>query len=410
MEKMKKAGADLLNVLSSAFATSHAGGIQIKEEAAQALLATASEQKLLPLVVDALHDSPGAQAAAALPQFKREARAQVTQQARRSVEFLELYGRLRGAGVFALVVKGCVCRSVWPKGELRISADEDLYVRDGDFAKACDVLRECGLVCDERANPETDFETGWRKPNSTLYVELHRRLFMPGSASAELQDFFDDVFERAKEYEVELGTAKVWSMSPEDHLLYLILHAFKHFIHSGFGIRQVCDIGLWMERYGASLDHDRIMRSLDAAHALYFAAAVLAIAQEDLGIALVLPEAWRGISVDREPMLRDLLDAGIYGSSSMSRRHSAPMTQEAVAASRGNRKKKGLLRRAFPKRQSLERDYPELKGHPHRLPLVWLKRLTKYRKETKKDKSNSAGESLRIAKEREELLRIYRII
>ena len=32
-------------------------------------------------------------------------------------------------------------------------------------------------------------------------------------------------------------------------ILYLLLHAFKHFLHSGFGIRQVSDIILFSEKY-----------------------------------------------------------------------------------------------------------------------------------------------------------------
>lgn len=369
----------------------------------------ATEQKLLPLVVDTLLRSADVENWKRISAYRPAARLQVLQQAQRGMEFLEVYGKLKEAGIRALVVKGCVCRAVWPKGDLRISGDEDLYVRDEDFAKACAVLRDCGLRCDDKANPETDFEIGWRRPNSALYIELHRRLFMPGSA-ADLQVFFDDAFDRAREYEVEHGAAKVWSMSPEDHLLYLILHAYKHFIHSGFGIRQVCDIGLWQKCYRGEVDHNRIMRNLENAHALYFAAGVFAIAQEDLGIDLQLPECWAAIQVDREPMLQDLLDAGVYGGSSMSRQHSAPLTVEAVAASRDNRKKKGLLQRAFPSKDSLVRDYPELQEHPEQLPAVWLKRLKKYRKETKNDENNTISESIRIAKEREELLKLYRII
>lgn len=371
---------------------------------------TAQSHKLLPIVVDGVYNSGKAKTWSELAQYRRIVHAQVLQQVQRGMEFLEAYRKLEEADIRVLVVKGCMCRAVWPKGDLRISGDEDVYVRDADFGKACEALKECGLVCDERADPEKDFEIGWRKPNRTLYIELHRRLFAPRSAAADLQSFFGDAFERAQEYDVEHGTAKVWSMSPEDHLLYLILHAYKHFIHSGFGIRQVCDIGLWARRYGGEVDHNHIMENLKKAHALYFAAAVFAIAQEDLGIDMQLPECWDAIKVDREPMLRDLLDAGVYGGSSMSRQHSAPLIQETVAASRENRKKAGLFRRAFPPKEALLRDYPELKEHPSKLPLVWGKRLVKYRKETKNDTNNSAVESIRIAKEREELLRLYRII
>ncbi len=369
------------------------------------------QQKLLPVAVNVLTDWDSALQWADFAAYKRESKIQVMQQARRGIEFLEVYKKLVQADISALVVKGCVCRSVWPGGELRVSADEDIYVRKADFRKACALLQECGMVCDERTNADTAFEIGWRMPNSTLYIELHQQLFSPYSgATCDLQSFFDDAFDRAREYEVERGAAKVWSMSPEDHLLYLILHAYKHFIRSGFGIRQVCDIGLWMKVYGNEIDHARLMSKLSEARALYFAAAIFAIAKLDLGIALQLPPCWNEIGIDREPMLCDLLDAGIYGSSTMSRHHSAALTAEAVAASRGNRKKRGLLYRAFPPKRILARDYPELNEHPAKLPLIWVKRLLKYKNETKADENNSMAESIRIARNREELLKHYRII
>ena len=375
------------------------------------LMQHAQIHKLLPLVVDAVYSQPSAIDWPEFPLYQRNTRIQVLQQAQRSKEFLDAYAKLQEGGILPLVVKGCVCRAVWPKGDLRQSADEDLLVRDEDFSRACAVLRELGLVCDESADPKKDFEIGWRRPNSTLYIELHRRLFAPDSAlGAELEALFDGAFDRAQEYEVEHGAAKVRSMSPEDHLLYLILHAYKHFIYSGFGIRQVCDVGLWAKRYAAEIDHPRLMKQLDQVHALYFAAAVFAIAREDLGIDLHLQECWNGIQVDREPMLRDLLDAGIYGGSTMSRQHSAPMTVEAGRAARSGQQQEGLLRRIFPRREALERQYPELREHPGQLPLVWGRRLAKYRREIRSDTNNSPAESLRIARERLTLLKLYGIL
>ena len=376
-----------------------------------ALMTLAGAQKLLPVVIEAVHELPTAKEWPEFASYKRAAQVQVMQQTKRTAEFLVVYEKLREAGIRALVVKGSVCRSVWPKGDLRLSADEDLYIRPEEFEKACAVLRECGLACSEKADLDKDFEIGWRRPSSTLYIELHQKLFAPDSeAVCDLQMFFDGAFARATEYSVDHGQAKVWSLSPEDHLLYLILHAYKHFIHSGFGIRQVCDIGLWAKHYGKEVNHNSFIRNLTKAHALHFAAAVFAIAKEDLGIEPQLPESLTELPIDRKPMLRDLLDAGVYGSSSRSRLHSAPMTVEAVAASRRDRKKRSLIHRAFPSRRELLADYPELEVHSLRLPLVWAKRLAKYRSETKNIADNSLSGSIRISNEREALLRRYKII
>lgn len=65
---------------------------------------------------------------------------------RMDAAFLPVYEGLRGAGIDVLVVKGSVCRSVWPNGALRISSDEDLLVPPEQFAAACALLAEAGLA------------------------------------------------------------------------------------------------------------------------------------------------------------------------------------------------------------------------------------------------------------------------
>ena len=57
-------------------------------------------------------------------------------------------------------------------------------------------------------------------------------------------------------------------MTLTDHLLYLILHALKHFLYSGFGIRQVCDIALFSERYRDEIDWSRVKTELQSVSAL----------------------------------------------------------------------------------------------------------------------------------------------
>ena len=408
---MTRAQLFMLKFLRAELKEAESLGEDVTSEMLSQLADEANKQKILPLLVDSMHLTVTSECFPDYEKYKRIIKSQMLEQARRAQEFFEIYEKLRESGLFALVVKGCVCRTTWPKGELRLSADEDIYVQPEGFENACEALKSFGLTAVGHADISTDFEIGWRKPDSLLYIELHRKLFAPDSgATGDLQRFFDCAFDRAREYHVGHGTAKVWSMSPDDHLLYLILHAYKHFIHSGFGIRQVYDIGLWAKQYLTEIDYDRLANNLKEAHALCFAATVFAIARDDLGIDLYLPDSMFDNTVDREPMLQDLLNGGIYGNSTKSRQHAAPMIVEAVSACREKRNKAGLFQRAFPSRQKMLRDFPELKEHPKRLPLIWLKRLSKYRKETMNDADNSVLDSIRIAKERERMLKYYHVI
>lgn len=208
--------------------------------------------------------------------------------------------------------------------------------------------------------------------------------------------------------------SKVSWLAITDQLFYLICHSFKHFLHSGFGIRQVCDIILFANEYGDAIDWEKVLRQCREIHADLFAAALFAIGEKYLTFdpeKAHYPKAWREISVDETDMLMDLLDSGIYGNANMSRKHSSNMTLDAVAADK-NGKKAGntVLKSLFPSAKKLEGRYPYLKKHPILLPIAWTDRILKYRKETVAGGDNAAADSVKIGNQRIELMKEYGII
>lgn len=198
------------------------------------------------------------------------------------------------------------------------------------------------------------------------------------------------------------------AMLPHEHLLYLLLHAYKHFVRSGIGLRQFCDIGLWAREYYAEIDWQHLHDQCTSVHAATFAAAAFRIARDYLGIEFDLPAPWDA-SLDAEPLLHDSLCGGVYGSNDLTRLHSSTVTLNAVKASRTG-EKSNVLRTVFPKREYLERRYPYLKKRPYLLPVAWAQRLAHYAGEKKTGTDNSASGSIKLAKERIELMKRYDIM
>lgn len=380
-----------------------------KEEWAR-LWEAAAQQKVLPMAADAL--APALRTGggeAILAAVRKTAVQTMTVQFHRSAIFLELYQKLLEKGTRPLVVKGILCRELYPKPDLRISADEDLLVAEEELPTVLAVLRKAGMTVED---PDAEQVLACRDSRTGLYLELHRTLF-PASSEVYggLNRFFDDAFTCAVEVPVEGG--HVWSLCPESHLLYLILHSFKHFLHSGFGIRQVCDICLFTEAYGAEVDWNRLADRLAKARADVFAANLLAIGREHLGVSRYpeAAEAWMagfGDELDCGDLLADLLASGIYGSSSLSRQHSSLITLNAVKAGAGGGGAHRVLRTVFPPRKDLLRAYPYLERYPWLLPAAWVQRIGRYQNQS--GGAESASESLSIGAQRVELLKKYRVI
>ena len=368
-----------------------------------AVFALAGQQKLLPIVFEAVRKTPAAAENAALfAAVKQQVIAQVLHQTVRASEFAALYQTLRAAGLHPVVVKGQLCCRLYPLKDHRISADDDLYISDAEFMACHKQLLANGLTTDTPVDElATADEVSYTKNGSPLYIELHRHLFDSAEdAHDELNHFFTDI------NPVEMDG--FLAMPPHEHLLYLLLHAYKHFVRSGIGLRQFCDIGLWAWEYHDEIDWQRLREQCESVHAATFAAAAFRIARDYLGIEFDLPTPWSD-AVDAEPLLHDSLCGGVYGSNDLTRLHSSTVTLNAVKASRTG-EKSSVLSTVFPKREYLERNYPYLKKHPYLLPIAWAQRLAHYAGEKKTGADSSASGSIKLAKERIELMKRYDIM
>lgn len=379
------------------------------------LFKLAHEHHVLAMIYEAVYACPSARAAdpQMMMYFKRQTMHSVMMQAMKTGEFLALMKHLQAENLTPCVVKGIACRSLYPNPDHRMSGDEDVLIPPQQAEKCHEAMLAFGMQVSE---PEIDraaaYEIPYGKAGSPIYIELHKSLFPPDSdAYGDLNRFFADVHERTAALTVDGVTMA--TLCPTDHFFYLICHSFKHFLHSGFGLRQVCDIVLFANRWGAEIDWALVRKNCEEIHALEFTRALLKIGKVHFGFdpeAACLPEDWRIDDVDEAPMLADLLDSGIYGDATMSRKHSSTMTLNAVAADKqGKRAKRSLLRTLFPKREDLLGRYPYLKRQPYLLPVAWASRIIGYARRRGKG-SDNAAESLRIASERIELMRKYGII
>ena len=368
-----------------------------------AIFTLANQQKLLPIIFEMIRQTDAAKENAALfAAVKQQVISQVLSQVVRSAEFADLYKRLRVAGLHPVLVKGALCSRLYPLKDHRISADDDIYVQDSEFLDCHEQLLAEELTTDTPADelPTAD-EVSYLKEGSPLYIELHRHLFDSSEdAHDELNHFFADI--------QPIEMAGFLAMPPHEHLLYLILHAYKHFVSCGIGLRQFCDIGLWAQAYHEQIDWQRLYDQCASVHAATFAAAAFKIARGYLGIEFDLPTPWEA-SIDVEPLLHDTLCGGVYGSNDYTRLHSSTVTLNAVKASRTG-EKSSVLSSIFPKKEYLERRYPYLKKHPYLLPVAWIQRIAHYAGEKQTSTDNSAAGSIKLAKERIELMKMYDII
>ena len=235
------------------------------------LFVMAAQHSLLSAVYDVVGKTPEF---AGLPgelrgQVKTQAMQSILQQVSRTALFLSDEKELEHLGVQPLVMKGIVCRNLYPKPDLRPSGDEDLLIPEKDFAAVDACFMRKGFVRDkETAMPDgikdgdVPEEMGYIHPKTGAFYEIHTRLFSTeSSAYGYLNRAFSDVF--AHPSKVEVQGQSIFTLEETHHLFYLLCHSFKHFLHGGVGIRQICDMVQMIRIYGRKIDWEMFWQLCD---------------------------------------------------------------------------------------------------------------------------------------------------
>lgn len=367
----------------------------------------ASSHNILPLITDTVYkDYPDLLTAGIIQKAKKTAMFQ----AQRSADFALLYDRMISSGLKPLVLKGIICRQLYPQPELRPSADEDLLIHPEEIDSYHFFMLKNGYhLVDQEVDIHKADEISYDNPETHLYLEIHKYLFPPyDKAYGELNRLFDVLEEPAS---INIYGSDYYTLGYTDHLLYMICHAYKHVIYSGIGIRQICDIGLFAEKYCEQINWEKLVTSCAEYYLELFLSAVLSICEKYLGIdtdqkvyRMYLTEN----QPDEVPLLEDILSGGTYGATDKDRLHSSTMTLTAVSADHTGDQKSGIRRALFPSLSYMSHSYPYLKKHRYLLPLAWSQRIVHYLTDSRV--KNDPGKSLAIGRKRIELLKQYGIL
>lgn len=393
--------------------------LRIKDaEMLRRILQIASIQKVLPMICETIYLSKDTQKYSGIfSAYKKRAIDEVVSQTVRTTQFLDMYRYLECQGLKPVIVKGFIMRQLYPRENLRTSVDEDLLIPSQDRSAYHKVLQKYGMQLMEiNQKAEEEPEISYINPLSGLYVEVHQYLFPPES---EVYGDWNRFFGDSKPVVMTYKDQCLLTLNPTDHVFYLICHSFKHFLHSGFGIRQICDLALFSNAYSDEIDWNKVWIQCKEIHADGFVRAMFRISEKYL-----LPDnrfhrylkLWNVDTVDEEPLLLDVLASGAHGAAELTRLHSSNITLNAVASQKdGEQKNTVVLGSIFLPVKKMKSRYRYLEKAPFLLPIAWIQRIAHYARELSQDKQvgtkgNNVVDSIKLGKQRVELLKQYGVI
>lgn len=299
-------------------------------------------------------------------------------------EFQQLIKVFEENNIHSQPMKGVFMKQYYPKPELREMSDIDILINEDQLEQAESILTGLGYEFSSKESHHDIY-----KKNNRLVLEVHWTMY-DGHVDKNQHDYFQN-FSRAVLLE---GHKNTYTFTKEDFYLYMISHMAKHFYARGCGIRNLVDIFVYQQKFGAELDKAHVKRELKKCGIYDFARHMETLA-----------DIWLNQKECSEfylQLFHYMLDCGIYG------KDENGMWNKFANAKTGTKETSAFQLKLwyyFPPMYYMEEYYPWVKGKPFLLPAGWVVRC--FHGITKK-KGTSKLEFLKTA-ESEEILAVQNI-
>ncbi|WOO38830.1 nucleotidyltransferase family protein [Anaerocolumna sp. AGMB13020] len=321
--------------------------------------------------------------AAFLEAYKCEVLREAALQILHMAQMEKVFTAFMEAGIPIIALKGLIIREYYPYPELRTMGDADVLVHTSDLQKAHKVLISLGYRKGKVSERHITYL-------HTVHpeVELHEILTI-NEASESKKHFSDTVWNNAH-YDY-VGEVPVLVLSVEDQILHLLFHTIQHVMISGIGIRQICDLTLFLNAHLNDFAWEDILAEMRDYGWEKFAITIFILCHQLFKLpvpAFILKERSTDSLLYQQLFIEDILRSGVYGKRTKEREASRHilmyMKNNSSALSSDIPQNKAvrhqtdrlvhLLRFFFPGPDKLHYQYRYVRKYPLLLPFAWLHR------------------------------------
>lgn len=141
------------------------------------------------------------------------------------------------------IVKGCTSAKDYPDPLLRALGDVDFLISDEYWEQTKQLLVEGGFSVEGESH---DFHLGFHK--GRLVLEMHHEPFgFKGEGAKALLPIVPELIEKSTLIQCDAATFR----GPDafGHGIVILLHAYRHLIDTGVGVRHLCDWAAFISRF-----------------------------------------------------------------------------------------------------------------------------------------------------------------
>ena len=317
-----------------------------------------------------------------------------------------VFNKIIEENIPVIVLKGLVVRDFYPQPDQRTMSDADILVHKDDVEKVKNLLIDMGYIFleDHKASHHIALVH-----NRYPVIEVHWNLFKRDGFSNELAHYERLIWNRA--IKVNVGEAEVLSLSYEDLALHLCMHMAAHLASTGFGVRQLCDLVVLVEKKGEEINWNSFIMKARMYGFEKFSLIMFLLCKEFF--QMEIPKELEIKSVNNKKYVAALIDeifeAGVHGKKEMANQFATQVAfnfeDKDSNATLGAIKR--YFRFIFPRIDDMSDKYSYAKKVKVLAPIAWIHHLfsgifaSKY---TFKDKFEFLTKGAAIATNRNKLL------
>lgn len=278
-----------------------------------------------------------------------------------------------------VLFKGCILADLYPRHDMRGSADTDMFVYEEDREQAFALMKKLGYVMDEEKSKKqvSVFRAGKREH----VVEMHFRLWE--DYHGRNIDILHSMQLTNKESLIKLQICgmEVTTLGIEQHLIFQIFHIVKHFFMESVGIRYLLDVSLYINRYIDKIDVAYFWEQMERMGYTGFCEQFFLLGIRWMNLDHRIMEGHKVSEMKyQENFLMDFINMGTSGDELHGTfQIMGIMTPYFVGEQTMPESKKGTkLRILFPKAEAMRDEFAYVKKYKFLLPIAWIHRFIDY--------------------------------
>lgn len=199
---------------------------------------------------------------------------------------VKLFGKFLSMGLAPVLMKGQAFATNYPVPLHRQCGDIDIYFKERtDCEKAVCWAEKVDKVAAESSDNKRERKHFTFSIGDNV-VELHyfMCLFENAKLQHRLQEIIDWEFAKTKPFCVDIDGKRIETVPPTLSVLHQVLHITRHLLEAGIGLRQICDLAVYLDRNHEAVDSGRLNGYLEELQLMDTAKALGYIMAEHLGL------------------------------------------------------------------------------------------------------------------------------